>query len=418
VGTKSPSQSSPAHRKTCVPSADGDRRQRRFARPGCPRQRWREHDLRASRRGDRVRHGDAQSADRAGLSFRVDEYARFALCPQLHRLRAMHACSREAQHGEVRLPHDLGEGVAARNGCGRNVQQPQGVLETDQRPHRVDRGAVGVGLAEDVVEHLERKWSAVAGVEHVAGERRQVEVPLPREEPVVATPLQNVHRQRRRIGQLQEEDLLAGYRADGPWIVPFGQDVEAVEADAECRVSGTAHDPPRVLVAVDVPAPCQCLVGDAQAAFTGTCREQVQLLGREIVVVDGVRRHRRAHQHGVHAQFGHDVELVLGAAQVGGQHVRWHRFEVAERLVQVDAQTEAGAALPDLRRTAAVGEQVVLEQLDAVEARLCGRGQFVVQRAGQAHGGDGGAQIRTHARVLPPALRSARACESRPARRR
>ena len=68
----------------------------------------------------------------------------------------------------------------------------------------------GFGLPEDVVEHLERQRPGVPGRQHVAEERGQVEGALAREQPVVPAPLQHVHVHVRRVGQLQEEQLLAG----------------------------------------------------------------------------------------------------------------------------------------------------------------------------------------------------------------
>ena len=69
------------------------------------------------------------------------------------------------------------------------------------------------------------------------------------------------------------------------------------------------------------------------------------------------------------AELGHHVELVLRAPQVGGEHVRRHGLEVAERLVEVDRQAEVGAPLADLLRRPRRGDEVVLEDLHAVEAR-------------------------------------------------
>jgi hypothetical protein len=82
------------------------------------------------------------------------------------------------------------------------------------------------GLAVDVVEDLRRERAAVAGGEDVPGERRQVELTLAGKEPVVAAPLQDVHREPRRVGRL-EEDLLPQDRAERRRVVALGEDVEA-----------------------------------------------------------------------------------------------------------------------------------------------------------------------------------------------
>ena len=97
---------------------------------------------------------------------------------------------------------------------------------------------------------------------------------------------------------------------------------------------------------------------------------------------------RGADQHGVGAEAGHDVELVLGAAQVARRGGRVGRVEVAEGLVEVDRQAEVGAAGGQLGRGPRRGDQVGLEELDAVEPGRRGGVELVLQRAGQADGGD------------------------------
>ena len=58
-------------------------------------------------------------------------------------------------------------------------------------------------------------------VAHTArGNPAQVEPALQREQPVVAAPLQHVHGQPRRIGELEEEDAVAGIDAMSPWSGP------------------------------------------------------------------------------------------------------------------------------------------------------------------------------------------------------
>ncbi len=82
------------------------------------------------------------------------------------------------------------------------------VLQPAQRTQGVHRGAVRVGLAECVVEDLERQRPVVAGGQHVGDEGGQVEGALAGEQPVVTAPREHVHVQRGRVGELQEEDLV------------------------------------------------------------------------------------------------------------------------------------------------------------------------------------------------------------------
>ena len=102
--------------------------------------------------------------------------------------------------------------------------------------------------------------------------------------------------------------------------------------------------------------------------------------------------HRRADQDQVGAQRLHDVELALGPPQVGREPLGIGRVEVAEGLVEVDGEAEVRAASPDLRGGRRRRDEVGFEDLDAVEAGRGGRGELVLQRAGDADGGDRGAR--------------------------
>jgi hypothetical protein len=123
----------------------------------------------------------------------------------------------------------------------------------------------------------------------VAEERGEVEGTLPGEQPVVAAPLQHVHGHVRGVGQLQEEELLAGDVGDAGRVGAAGQDVEAVHAQPERRMVGSADDVPRPFVGVHEAAPGERLVADPQPPLAGSRRQLVQLPGNSVVVVQGVR---------------------------------------------------------------------------------------------------------------------------------
>jgi len=215
----------------------------------------------------------------------------------------------------------------------------------------------------------------------------------------VPAPLQHVHAQPRRVGQLQEEELVAGQVADSGRVhrhrTGQGQDVEAVQAQAEVGVVSRRDDPPRVEVVADVPAPGQRLVGDADAVAGRQGGELVQLRGGERVVIDGRRRHVGADQQQVGAERSHELELALRPAQVAREQLCWDRLEVAERLVHLDAEPEVGSPAPDLGGGGGAVDEVVLEDLHPVEAHLGGGGELLFQRAAQRDGGDGLAHART-----------------------
>ncbi len=228
-----------------------------------------------------------------------------------------------------------------------------GLVQRQQRSVRVHRRPGRVGLPEDVVEDLERQRPGVPGGQHVTEEGLQVEGALTREQSVVPAPLQQVHVHRRGIGELQEEQLLAGNVPDAGRIRPAGQDVEAVDAQPERRMIGHPHDVPRLLIPVDERRPGQGLVADPHAPFLGADGQPVQLFGDLLFVLDGVRVVGRTHQHQVGAQLFHDVELAVGPPQVVLHRLGMHGVEVPERLVEVDGQSEVVAPLFHLRRPTA-----------------------------------------------------------------
>src|SRR5215470_15478755 len=80
-------------------------------------------------------------------------------------------------------------------------------FEEEQRLHRIYRRASIGRLAKQIVEDLERQRPAVAGDEHMLEKVREVELALAGEAAVVPAPLQHVHREPRRVGELEEEDL-------------------------------------------------------------------------------------------------------------------------------------------------------------------------------------------------------------------
>ncbi len=238
----------------------------------------------------------------------------------------------------------------------------------------------------------------------------------------MAAPLQDVHREQRGVGQLEEEDLLAGDVRDAFDVLgtgAAGEDVEAVQAGAERRMAGRVDDAPGVVVGADVPSPRERLVGDADAEVLGQVGQSRQLFGGEGVVVDGERGDAGTDQDGVGAEPAHQLELVPGAAQVAGELVRGHGLDVAHRLVEVDGQSEVGAAGADLLGGEGAGEQVVLEDLDAVETGPGGGREFLGEGSAEGDGGDGRTHVgtslfrsgaRPRATSVPVRPRPARRC--------
>ena len=318
--------------------------------------------------------------------------------PEPDGLGAVVAAEREAELGKHDLDRvgvlglDLDEVEARRlverqqsgEAAVRAEQLGRPVLQERQRAKGMHRRPGDVGLPEDVVEHLERQRARVPGAHHMGHELRQVEVTLARKEPVMPAPRQHVHAQQRRVGQLQEEDLLARYLFDGRRVVTAGQDVEAVQADPDPIMINKLDDPPGVTVVADEPAPGQRLVRDPYAVRLGKITEPTQLTGDELIIIDGGSAHIAADQDGVDAEPLHQRELGFGPPEVVGQLMIIDAFEVAERLVEHEFQAEPLGESADLLRRLRRHHQVGFEQLDAVESGGGARVHLLHQRAGQA----------------------------------
>ena len=162
-----------------------------------------------------------------------------------------------------------------------------------------------------------------------------------------------------------------------------------------CGWFGERDDLPGLAVALDVAAPGQRLEADAQVPSRRPLGEGVQLRRRALGAGERARRGVRADQQQRRAELLHQVELVLGAVEVLREQLVGHALEVAERLVQVDRQAEVGAHRGELARRRGRMDEVVLEQLDRVEARRGDRRQLLAQGAAQRDRGDGTAHDRT-----------------------
>ncbi|MNT56101.1 hypothetical protein D3C72_1933810 [compost metagenome] len=71
----------------------------------------------------------------------------------------------------------------------------------------------------------------------------------------MAAPIEQVHVDQRRIGQLHDEDLVAGNGADRIGVDLARQRVETVEDNADIGVVGAAHHLPGITVIADMTAP-------------------------------------------------------------------------------------------------------------------------------------------------------------------
>ena len=145
---------------------------------------------------------------------------------------------------------------------------------------------------------------------------------------------------------------------------------------------------PRMAVGLHVLAPRQRLIAGDHAGLAGRAGQRAQLVDHQRIVADGVGRHVAAHQNAVGAQFVHHVELALRAVEIAFETLGAHAVEIAERLEQHDLQPEIVGDAPHVGGRAVEIQQVVLEDLDAFEARRPDRGQLLDEGSADRHGGN------------------------------
>ena len=112
---------------------------------------------------------------------------------------------------------------------------------------------------------------------------------------------------------------------------------------------GAADDLPGIAVVVDVPAPGERLVADAQPALCSSFAELVEVGGRAVDPAERDRRDVGADQHQVGAELLHHVELALGAVEGAAALRLGQPLEIAERLEQGDLEARVAHHAPDVR---------------------------------------------------------------------
>jgi hypothetical protein len=113
-----------------------------------------------------------------------------------------------------------------------------------------------------------------------------------------------------------------------------------------------------------------------------------ELLGDQSEVAGNVGLRVRAHQQQRRTQLVHQLELPFGAIEIALQLLGRDALEIAERLEEVDAQSEIFRDAANVGGRSRELQQIVFEDLHAVEARGSNRVQFLAQHARNRHGRD------------------------------
>lgn len=128
----------------------------------------------------------------------------------------------------------------------------------------------------------------------------------------VTAPIEKIHVDQRGVGQLDKENLVARYRADGLGIDLARDGMEAVHDQPDIGMIGAPHDLPGIAMVVDMAPPGQGLIPDAQAASFRALAQLTKIGGCSVDAAERSRRYVGTHKHQIGAQLFHDVELALG----------------------------------------------------------------------------------------------------------
>ena len=228
---------------------------------------------------------------------------------------------------------------------------------------------------------------------HRAHEVVHRQVALAREVAEVPRPLQQVHVHLRGVGELHEGDPVRRNPAHRVGRQATGQNVPAVENDADPGVVGAANDLPGVAVVEDVTAPGQRLEAHLDAEAVGDAAQIAQVVRRPVDAAEAERRDVGADEDGASAQIVHQSEFALRPFETTGALRLGHSLEIAKRLEGDDLEAVVAHHRGDLGGSALVRKHVGLENLDAFETGRSDRGQLLGQAAAQRDSGDGESHV-------------------------
>ena len=209
----------------------------------------------------------------------------------------------------------------------------------------------------------------------------------------MTAPAEVIHLQDRRIGDLDDKQLVGTDVVDGAGRNAAGERVEAVEYQPQRGVIDIAHQRPGFAVVIDMTPPGQRFVTDAQAPARGAFPGFSEIRQHPPPVGIGLRGTAGADQQQVRAEFLHRVELALQPVESAAALGVRQAFQIAERLEHRAGKAQVGHQRGHLAGGKMGGKQVVLEDLRAVVARRGDRPQLRVQRAADRYRGDRGLHV-------------------------
>ena len=180
--------------------------------------------------------------------------------------------------------------------------------------------------------------------------------------------------------------------------------MEAVEHQPQRRMVDIAHQRPSLAVIVDMAAPGQRLIADAQTALSGALGRLGQIVENAATLALGLRRTARTGEQKIGAQFAHHIELALEPVEGALARRAGQPLEVAERLEHRAGQPQFAHQGRHFARAQMGRKQVIFEDFGARKARARNRVQFGLKRAADRNRGDGcfhGGGMSCRSRLIP-----------------
>jgi hypothetical protein len=162
-----------------------------------------------------------------------------------------------------------------------------------------------------------------------------------------------------------------------------GEDMKAVEDEANGRVIGAADDLPGVAVVVNMPPPGERLIADADAAFSGELAQFMKIGSGAIQSGKRVGRNIAADEQLAAAELLHDIEFALCARECACALRLRHSLEITERLKSKNVQAETIHHAGHIARGAVKRQQIGLENFNRVETGGSDRFQLLGKAATQ-----------------------------------
>jgi hypothetical protein len=181
--------------------------------------------------------------------------------------------------------------------------------------------------------------------------------------------------------------------------------VEGIEHKSDGRVIRAAHHFPCVAMIGHVAAPGQRLIANAQASLARPVPKLVEIQGGAIDPAKCGGRHIGADEHEIGPEGLHDVELAFGTVECAPALRLRQSFKIPERLEHCDLKPGVADHPAHFCGPGRVGQEIVLENLDAIEPGRRNGPQLFSEVAGQRHGSDTRPQhqisldVRNRARV-------------------